>query len=174
MGEEARKFARGHPGVMVLRLADRTGKSPALNHALQYTKADVIVGLDGDADVAADAIWEIVQPLANPQVGIVSGAVLGRNPFANLVTWFQANEFLHSVFVGRILSARLGLLGIASGAFAAIPRAILDKGFGWDEGSSGDLDLTLRIRKAGYEVAFAPYAECYADMMPSWWALIKQ
>jgi len=174
MGEEARKFARVHPGVMVLRLADRTGKSPALNYALQYTKAEVIVGLDGDSDLAADAIWEIVQPLANPRVGIVSGAVLGRNPFVNLVTWFQAYEFLHSVFVGRILSARLGLLGIASGAFAAIPRAILDKGFGWDEGSSGDLDLTLRIRKAGYEVAFAPYAECYADMMPSWWALIKQ
>jgi cellulose synthase/poly-beta-1,6-N-acetylglucosamine synthase-like glycosyltransferase len=172
--EAARRFARTHAGVVVLRLAERTGKSPALNSALQYTTAEVIVGLDADAELRPDAIWEIVQPLANPRVGIVSGAVLGRNPFTNLVTWLQANEFLHSVFVGRILSARLGLLGIASGAFAAVPRAVLDKGFGWDEGSSGDLDLTLRIRKAGYEVAFAPYAECYTDMLLTWRGLIRQ
>jgi biofilm PGA synthesis N-glycosyltransferase PgaC len=172
--EAARRFAQGHAGVTVLRLSDRTGKSPALNYALQYTKAEVIVGLDADAELRPDAIWEVVQPLASPRVGIVSGAVLGRNPFVNLATWFQAYEFLHSVFVGRILSARLGVLGIASGAFSAIRRTALDQGFGWDEGSSGDLDLTLRIRKAGYEVAFAPYAECYTDMLPSWWALIKQ
>jgi biofilm PGA synthesis N-glycosyltransferase PgaC len=172
--EAARRFARDHAGVTVLRLRDRTGKSPALNYALQYTKAEVIVGLDADAELRPDAIWEGVQPLANPRVGIVSGAVLGRNPFDNLVTWFQAYEFLHSVFVGRILAARLGVLGISSGAFSLIRRTALDQGFGWDEGSSGDLDLTLRIRKAGYEVAFAPYAECYTDMMLSWWALIKQ
>src|SRR5262249_38123494 len=138
------------------------------------TKAEVIVGLDADAELRPDAIWEAVQPLANPRVGIVSGAVLGRNPFVNLITWFQAYEFIHTVFVGRILTARLRVLGIASGAFSAIRRTALDQGFGWDEGSSADLDLTLRIRKAGFEVAFAPYAECYTDMMPTWWALIKQ
>jgi cellulose synthase/poly-beta-1,6-N-acetylglucosamine synthase-like glycosyltransferase len=174
MADAARRFACMHPGVSVFRLADRTGKSPALNLALQYTKAEVIVGLDGDAELGPYAIWEIVQPLADARVGIASGAVLGRNPFVNLVTWFQANEFLHSVFVGRILSARLGLLGIASGAFVAVRRTALDQGLGWDVGSSGDLDLTLRIRKAGYDVAFAPYAECYTDMHPTWNGLIKQ
>jgi cellulose synthase/poly-beta-1,6-N-acetylglucosamine synthase-like glycosyltransferase len=172
--EAAWRFAREHAGVTVLRLPNRTGKSPALNYALQYTKAEVIVGLDADAELRPEAIWEAVQPLANPKVGIVSCAVLGRNPFDSLVTWFQAYEFLHSVFVGRILTARLGVLGIASGAFCAIRRTALDQGYGWDEGSSGDLDLTLRIRKAGYEVAFAPYAECYTEMLPTWWALIKQ
>jgi cellulose synthase/poly-beta-1,6-N-acetylglucosamine synthase-like glycosyltransferase len=170
----ARRFAATHSGVKVLRLPNRTGKSPALNLALQYTKAEVVVGVDGDAELAPAAIWEVVQPLADPRVGVVSGAVLARNPFANLVAWFQAYEFLHTVFVGRILSARLGILGIASGAFSAFRRRALDHGFGWDEGSSADLDLTLRIRKAGYEAAFAPYAECYTEMMPTWKGLIKQ
>jgi cellulose synthase/poly-beta-1,6-N-acetylglucosamine synthase-like glycosyltransferase len=174
MTDVARRFACDHAGVMVLRLPNRTGKSPALNYALQYTKAEVIVGIDADGELAPDAIWEGVQPLANPKVGLVSGAVLGRSPFVNLCTWFQAYEFLHSVFVGRILSARLGILGISSGAFSVIRRSVLDEAGGWDEGSSADLDLTLRIRKSGHEVAFAPYAECYTDMMPSWWGLIKQ
>jgi cellulose synthase/poly-beta-1,6-N-acetylglucosamine synthase-like glycosyltransferase len=170
----ARRFASSHSGVMVLRLPNRTGKSPALNLALQYTKAEIIVGVDADAELGPNALWEVVQPLADPRVGIVSGAVLGRNPFVNLITWLQAYEFLHTVFVGRILLARLGILGISSGAFSAIRRTALDEAFGWDEGSSGDLDLTLRLRKAGHEVAFAPYAECYTDMLPTWKGLIRQ
>jgi cellulose synthase/poly-beta-1,6-N-acetylglucosamine synthase-like glycosyltransferase len=172
--EEAQRFARSHEGVRVLRMPERSGKSPALNLGLQYTKAEVIVGLDADAELGPAAIWEIVQPLANPRVGAVSAAVLGRNPFDNLLTWFQAYEFLHSIFVGRIWSARLGILGIASGAFSAFRRVALDQGLGWDEGSSGDLDLTLRVRKSGWQIAFAPYAQCYTDMLPTWGALIRQ
>ncbi|HLN33012.1 MAG TPA: glycosyltransferase [Gemmataceae bacterium] len=172
--EVACRFARCHEGVQVLRMPERSGKSPAMNLALQYTKAEVVIGLDADAELASTAIWEVVQPLADPQVGAVSGSILGRNPFTNLVTWFQAYEFLNCVFVGRILLARLGILGIASGAFSAIRRTVLDMGYGWDEGSSLDLDLTLRIRKSGFKIAHAPYAECYTDMLPTWKALIKQ
>jgi biofilm PGA synthesis N-glycosyltransferase PgaC len=170
----AQRFARGYMGVRVLRMPERSGKSPALNMALPYTKAEVIIGLDADAELGPSAIWEIVQPLADPSVGVVSGAVLGRNPFASLLTWLQAYEFLHTVFVGRILLARLGILGIASGAFCAFRRGALDEAFGWDEGSSADLDVTLRIRKSGHQVVFVPYAECYTDMLTSWKALIKQ
>jgi cellulose synthase/poly-beta-1,6-N-acetylglucosamine synthase-like glycosyltransferase len=170
----AQRFARDHVGVHAFRMPERSGKSPALNLALQFTKAEVIVGLDADAELEPSAIWEIVQPLADPTVGLVSGAVLGRSPFTNLLTWMQAYEFLHTVFAGRILMARLGLLGIASGAFSAFRRSALDEAFGWDEGSSADLDVTLRIRKSGHQVVFAPYAECYTDMMTSWKALIKQ
>src|SRR5262249_21893126 len=120
------------------------------------------------------AIWEIIQPLSNPRVGAVSGSILGRNPFDNVLTWFQAYEYLQCIFAERILSARLGILGIASGAFSAFRRDVLDMCFGWDEGSSADLDLTLRIRKSGYEIAHAPYAECYTCMLPTWEGLIKQ
>jgi cellulose synthase/poly-beta-1,6-N-acetylglucosamine synthase-like glycosyltransferase len=172
--EVACGFAASHPGVQVVRMPNRTGKSPAMNLALQYTKAEVILGLDADAELHPNAIWEIVQPLADPRVGAVSGSILGRNPFVNLVTRFQAYEFLHCVFADRIVSARLGILGIASGAFSAIRRDILDMAYGWDEGSSLDLDLTLRIRKSGYEIAHAPYAECYTDMLTTWKALINQ
>lgn len=168
------RFARSHPGVLVLQMPERSGKSPAMNFALQYATGEVIVGLDADAELAPNAIWEVVQPLSDPDVGAVSGAILGRNPFENLLTWFQAYEFLVCVFLGRILSSRLGVLAIASGAFSAIRRSVLVMGGGWDEGSSLDLDLTLRVRKSGYKIAHAPYAECFTDMLTSWQALIHQ
>jgi cellulose synthase/poly-beta-1,6-N-acetylglucosamine synthase-like glycosyltransferase len=172
--DEAQRFARSHEGMRVLRMPERSGKSPALNLGLRYNQAEVVVCMDADSGLGPAAIWEIVQPLADARVGVVSATVLARNPFDNLLTWFQAYEFLHSVFVGRIWSARLGILGIASGAFAAFRHEALDEGFGWDEGSSADLDLTLRIRKSGWKVAFAPYAECYTDMLPTWRALVRQ
>src|SRR5262249_46442443 len=124
-------------------------------------------------DLGPSAIWEIVQPLANPAVGAVAGAVLSRG-YHNLVTWLQAYEYLHTIFVGRILSARMGILGIISGAFVAFRRSALDRVMGWDVGPPEDLDLTLSLRKAGYEIAFAPYAQCFTDTPPTWWGLIKQ
>ncbi len=173
MASVAQRFARTHAAVTVLRRPDRGGKSSAMNAGLLYTRAEVVVVVDADSDLGPNAIWEIVQPLADPQVGAVSASVLARS-FTNLVTWLQAYEYLHSIFVGRILSARLGILGIISGAFGAFRREALDRVKGWDVGPPEDLDLTLTLRKAGYRIAFAPYAQCFTDLPSTWWALIKQ
>jgi poly-beta-1,6-N-acetyl-D-glucosamine synthase len=174
MARVAHQFAKNHSGVQVLSRPDRGGKSSAMNFALPYTKAEVIVNIDTDSELGPAALWEMVQPLQDPDVGAVSATILARNPFANLCTWLQAYEYLHSIFVGRMLAERLGLLGIASGAFAAIRRTALDQVMGWDVGPPEDLDLTLRIRKSGYKIAFAPYAICYTDLPATWKGLVKQ
>jgi cellulose synthase/poly-beta-1,6-N-acetylglucosamine synthase-like glycosyltransferase len=170
----AQEFARAHPGVLVLHRADRGGKSSATNFALQYTKAEVIVLVDADSTLGPAAIWEMVQPLHNPEVGAVSGAVIGRNSFTNLVTLLQAYEYLSTIFIGRMVAAWMGILGIVSGAFGAFRRSALDQLKGWDVGPPEDLDLTLSLRKCGYRVAFTPHAQCYTDLPDTWWALIKQ
>jgi poly-beta-1,6-N-acetyl-D-glucosamine synthase len=170
----AREFARRHPGVLVLRREERGGKSSAMNFALQYTRAEVVVVVDADSHLGPGAIWEVVQPLQDPGVGAVGGAVAGRNSLTNLVTLLQAYEYLRTIFTGRMVSARLGILGIISGAFGAFRRAALDRVMGWDTGPPEDLDLTLAIRKSGYRIAFAPYALCYTDLPTTWGALIRQ
>src|SRR5262249_10946771 len=147
--------------VLVLRRPRRSGKSSATNFALTYTRADVVIVIDCDSSVGPGALWEIVQPLRDPQVGAVAGNILARNPFTNLCTWLQGYEYSSTIFVGRMLSARLGILGIVSGAFGAFRRDVLAQVNGWDVGPPEDLDLTLTIRKAGYRIEFAPYAECY-------------
>jgi cellulose synthase/poly-beta-1,6-N-acetylglucosamine synthase-like glycosyltransferase len=170
----ARRFARGRPGVLVLRKPERGGKSSALNFALPYSRAEIVIGVDTDSHLAPEALWEVVQPFRDPRVGAVSGTVLARNAFANLVTWMQAYEYLHAIFAGRMLAARLGILGIVSGAFAAIRRSAMDQVVGWDVGPGEDSDLTLRLRKAGYEIAFAPYAQCFTNVCETWKALARQ
>jgi poly-beta-1,6-N-acetyl-D-glucosamine synthase len=174
MAERVRSFARNHAGVLALRRPRRSGKSSAMNFALQYLDTEVVVVADADSDVSPDAIWRMVQPLADPRVGAVSATILGRHPFAKLVTWLQSYEYLSSIFVGRLLAARLGILGIVSGAFGAFRREALDAIMGWDVGPPEDLDLTLAIRKAGYDITFAPYAVCHTDLPGTWYGLARQ
>lgn len=174
MFEVARRFARDHAGVRVFRRPTRGGKASASNFALRYCSSEIVIVLDTDSVLGPNAIWEIVQPFKNPQVAAVSGSILARNPYASLCAFLQAYEYLSSIFVGRMLSAKLGILGIVSGAWGAFRTGVLERCKGWDVGPPEDLDLTLVIRKAGYEIAFTPYAECYTDVPESWKGLINQ
>jgi cellulose synthase/poly-beta-1,6-N-acetylglucosamine synthase-like glycosyltransferase len=174
MAAVARRYARTHPGVCVLSRPERGGKSSAMNFALAYVQAEVVVVVDADSHLGPAALWEIVQPFQKPRVGAVAGNVVARNPFVNLCTWMQAYEYLNTIFIGRMLAERLGILGIVSGAHGAFRTDVLRQVHGWDVGPPEDLDLTLTIRKAGYDIAFAPYACCYTEVPENWKALVKQ
>ena len=173
MSDEARRFTRNHDGVTVIT-RERGGKSSALNAGVAYARSEVIVILDADSELAPHAIWEIVAPLADPDVAAVSGNVRVRNGDACLITRLQSYEYLRSIFLGRIVSSRLGILGIVSGAFGAFRTSLLRQMGGWDVGPGEDEDLVLRIRKLGYRVEFAPYADCLTDAPESWKVLTKQ
>ena len=174
MSDVAQQFAQKHSGVRVFNRDSRSGKASALNTALHYATGEVVVPVDADSDLGPAAIWEIVQPLADSKVGAVSGAVLCRNPFVNLCTRLQAYEYLHAIFLGRMATAKLGILGIVSGAFGAFRREQLIRIMGWDVGHGEDSDLTLRLRKSGLDVAFAPYAQCFTNVPLKWRELFKQ
>jgi poly-beta-1,6-N-acetyl-D-glucosamine synthase len=85
-----------------------------------------------------------------------------------------AVEYTQSIFVGRRVSAKLGVLPIASGAFAGYRREVVERVKGFDVGPGEDLDLTLKIRKLGYTVDFAQYATCHTEVPTRWKSLIKQ
>lgn len=174
MAEVAYAFAQSHADVTVIKKPQRGGKSSALNCVLPYTQADIIICIDADSLLAENAIWEIVQPFQNPKVGAVSGSVVGRSPFRNLATWMQGLEYLRCIFVGRMFTSRTGILSIVSGAFGAFRRDAIQRAGGWDVGPGEDGDLVLRLRKAGYQIVFAPYAQCLTNLLDDWWRLLKQ
>ena len=174
MTSVAEQFAKTHEGVIVCRKSQRGGKSSALNFALPLATAEIIVCVDTDSHLQPQAIWEIVQGFADPRVGAVAGTVLARNARTNVCTWLQAAEYLRTIFVGRMLSSRLGVLGIVSGAFGAFRRSAIERLKGWDVGPGEDGDLVLRLRKAGWRIVHAPYAQCLTNLPTSWWRLFKQ
>jgi cellulose synthase/poly-beta-1,6-N-acetylglucosamine synthase-like glycosyltransferase len=174
MADVARGFARTHAGVTVVRRERRGGKSSGMNFGLCLTQAEVVVAIDCDSFLGNDAIERMVQPLRDPRVGAVSGTVIVRSPRKKLIVRLQAYEYLRSIFIGRVLSERLGILGIVSGAFGAFRREALMRTQGWDVGPPEDLDLVLAIRKCGYRIATAQYAYCLTKTPEQWGRLIKQ
>ena len=174
MADLAHDFADKHDGVLVLRKPRRGGKSSALNFAIPFTEAEIVICVDTDSHLEPEAIFQIVQPFVDPRVGAVAGTVLARNADTNIISQLQASEYLRSIFVGRMLSSRLGILSIVSGAFGAFRReAILATG-GWDVGPGEDGDLVLRLRKSGWKIVHAPYAQCLTNVPLSWRRLFHQ
>ncbi|MEQ1827866.1 MAG: glycosyltransferase [Pirellula sp.] len=173
MASESRSFASEHPEVVVISKR-RGGKSSAMNAGLAYANGEITIILDADSELAPTAIWDIVQPMQDPRVGAVSGNVRVRNCDTNLLTRMQAFEYLRSVFLGRIVTSRLGLLGIVSGAFGAFRTSLIKDMGGWDVGPGEDEDMVLRIRKRKYKIEFVEFADCFTDVPESWRVLTRQ
>jgi cellulose synthase/poly-beta-1,6-N-acetylglucosamine synthase-like glycosyltransferase len=174
MAYQANLFAQNHRGVTILSRKLRGGKSSAMNMPLPMITSEIVVVIDSDSHLAEGAIWRIVQPFKDPMVAAVSGSVSARNPFVNLCTWLQALEYRRSIFVGRILLSRLGILGIVSGALGAFRKTTLDKFGGWDVGPGEDGDLTIKFRKAGYKIGYVPEASCLTNVPTNFKVLTKQ
>jgi cellulose synthase/poly-beta-1,6-N-acetylglucosamine synthase-like glycosyltransferase len=175
MAQQASNFARHHSDVLVMRRPERGGKSSALNWALSCSQADIVISVDADSHLSSNAIWEIVQPFQDGRVGAVSATLEAWNAFTNLVTWLQAYEYRQSVFLGRLMLSRMGMLDVVSGAFGAFRRSVLVEHLGgWDVGPGEDSDITLQIRKTGHKVVHAPQALCLTNVPASWWKLFKQ
>jgi cellulose synthase/poly-beta-1,6-N-acetylglucosamine synthase-like glycosyltransferase len=174
MAANAAEFAKTHRGVTVLSRKLRGGKSSAMNMSLPLIKSEIVVVIDSDSHLAPGAIWRIVQPFKDPDVGAVSGSVSARNPFVNLCTWLQAMEYRRSIFLGRMLLARLGVLGIVSGALGAFRKSTLEKFGGWDVGPGEDGDLTIKFRKGGYKIAYVAEASCLTDVPTKFGTLTRQ
>lgn len=174
MTEAAMTFAEGRPGILVIRRDRRGGKSSALNMGLHYVSEDVVITVDADSKLSDSAIYELLQPLQNPNVAAVSATVLAWNPFESLASLLQAYEYRQTIFISRMSRGRMGMLGIVSGAFGAFRTSVLKQLGGWDVGPGEDGDLVLRIRKAGYQIGCAPYANCFTNVPTSWVRLFWQ
>ena len=174
MTDAAKQFAEGRPGILVIRRDRRGGKSSALNLGLHYVTAEVVVTVDADSKLSDTAIYELLQPLEDSRVAAVSATVLAWNPLDSLAAWLQAYEYRQTIFISRMSRGRLGMLGIVSGAFGAFRTSVLRKLGGWDVGPGEDGDLILRIRKAGYRIGVAPYANCFTKVPTSWMRLFRQ
>jgi len=152
----------------------RSGKSAATNLGLSYCTGDVVIILDIDTSFDRDAIERIVEPLADPRVGAVSGNIAVRNPAASVIARFQAIQYFISISLGRRVSDMLGVLFITSGAFSAFRREALLAIGGCSVGPGEDADLAIKVRRAGWKVRFAPEAWALTDVPEHLLALVNQ
>lgn len=152
----------------------RGGKSAAANYGLGHCRGDIVMIADIDTSFDIDAIERVIEPLADPEVGAVSGNLAVRNPRDSVVTRYQSLQYLLSISLGRRFSSMIGMLFIASGAFAAFRRHALEGIGGWEVGPGEDADITAKLRQAGWKVRFAPHAWALTDVPVDALSLARQ
>jgi cellulose synthase/poly-beta-1,6-N-acetylglucosamine synthase-like glycosyltransferase len=152
----------------------RGGKSAATNLAIKQATGDIIINIDCDCTLDRYAFEKACEPFGDPLVGAVAGNIVVRNPDKSFITGYQSVEYLVILSLGKRGGNITDQVTCASGAFGAFRREALRDVDGLDAGGGEDLDITMRIRKAGWKVRFAPEAICYTDVPETFSAFIRQ
>jgi len=164
------------PGMAhrLLRFSGASNDSAARNSAIKQTDSPWLLFMDGNIEaIEPDWLTIMAEHVQRPEVGAVGGRLL--NP---------KDTIEHAGFV-------LGVTGIAQPAFRGFPaehpganrqlqitrncsavsgacmltrRDVLQKVGGFDESlpeSLADVDLCLKIQRAGYLIVYTPFAKLY-------------
>lgn len=144
-------IARKYAFVKVLRQKHK-GKTFALNHALKYTKSDVLITIDADTVVDSDFLVNMAAPFSNDHIGATSGSLQVLNK-GTVLSFFQGVEYQVNNLVRHNFS-RVFKTGIwFFGSLAAYKVSALKKigGFKTDT-MAEDWDVVLEIKKIGYNI----------------------
>jgi cellulose synthase/poly-beta-1,6-N-acetylglucosamine synthase-like glycosyltransferase len=174
MADIARRLQRERKIDEMLRLNLRGGKSAGVNLGLSVCKGDIVIISDVDTTFDRDAFAMILRHFADPGIGAVSGNLGARNASATLVTRHQAIEYAIGISVGRRIADMLGMLSIVSGAFGAFRRTAVEAVGRQDVEVGEDADLTMKLRRAGWHIGFAPEARALTQVPETISALIAQ
>ena len=163
----------GEDRVRLLTL-ENGGKARALNRGLELARGEIVIALDADTQFEPTTIARLARWFVDPTLGAVAGnAKVGNR--VNLVTRWQALEYITAQNLERRALARLGAMTVVPGAVGAWRRAAIMAVGGYpDDTLAEDQDLTIAIQRAGWHVAYDQYAVAWTEAPETMKALAKQ
>lgn len=154
--------AMDDPRLLVVH-QENAGKAVALNVGIAAASYDVIVTVDGDTVFEPTALARLVMPLADPDVGAVSGNTKVANRGGVLGKW-QHIEYVIGFNLDRRMYDVLGCMPTVPGAIGAFRRDVLVAvgGFSTDT-LAEDTDITMAIHRRGARVVYVDDAVAYTE-----------
>lgn len=153
---------------------ENCGKAAALNYAIAHSSGDVLICLDADTLFAPDTVSRLASHFADPRVGAVAGNIKVGNRI-NLVTRWQAIEYITSQNLDRRAYAFLNAVTVVPGSVGAWRRSALIEAGGYTGDTlAEDMDLTWRLRRAGYIVNNEPDAFGFTETPDTLRTLFRQ
>lgn len=163
--------------VRLIRQAN-TGKAGALNHGVAAAVGEVVVTLDADTIITPTTIGRLVRHFAvegGERLGAVAGVVRVGNRGRNLLTRWQALEYITQIGLDRAAQDAVGGISIIPGACAAWrTEAILAAGGYSTATLAEDCDLALSLHRAGWRVTQDDEAVAYTEAPETVDDLLKQ
>ncbi len=145
----------------------------ALNVGIAKSTGDIIITIDADCVVTPSAIMNFVRFFADKRIMAVAGNIRigNRRTLVGVVQYF---EYLFG-FNFKRADSLMGTIFIIGGAAAAYRREVFDRLGKFEERSvTEDMDLSMRIQKAGMRVVFAADAIIYTEGASNVRGLIRQ
>ena len=171
---EHRDPAAVSPGKKVIyHYKENGGKGSALNAGIKLSSGEIIMSIDADCYVAPEAVQNFVKCFADPNVMAAVGNVKIGNTKTILGT-VQYLEFLFSFYFKKADSL-LNTIYIIGGAAGAFRREVFEKIGGYQTRHiTEDIDLSVRIQKAGMRIVYAADAIVYTEGASDLRGLMKQ
>jgi peptidoglycan-N-acetylglucosamine deacetylase len=134
----------------------------------------LLIALDADTIFDRSTIGKLIRHFAEPQVGAVSGnAKVGNKK--SWLTRFQSMEYVCGFNLDRRALDLLNAITVVPGAVGAWRKDLIERvgGFGHDT-LAEDTDVTLAIRRLGFEIHYEEEAVAYTEAPETTAALAKQ
>lgn len=150
------------------------GKAAASNYGIQRARGEIIVCVDADTLITAEAVGLLVRHFADPAVSAVCGNVEVGN-VRSILTAFQAIEYVTSQNLDRRALATLNAVNVVPGALGAWRRTELLAAGGYAHDTLvEDADLTLTVLARGGRIAYESKAIARTEAPETISALWKQ
>jgi biofilm PGA synthesis N-glycosyltransferase PgaC len=170
-------IAARDPRVVLLRQPNR-GKARALNAGLARVRGTYVVTLDADTVLTPTTVTRLVRHFALDHTGrlaAVAGVVAVGNRERNLLTRWQALEYLTQIGIDRAAQDELGAITIVPGACAAWRKEAVESVGGYtDVTLAEDCDLSLSLHRFGWQVTQDDEALAFTEAPDTVDALLAQ
>jgi cellulose synthase/poly-beta-1,6-N-acetylglucosamine synthase-like glycosyltransferase len=134
----------------------------------------VVVALDADTLFASQTIGALAHRFFDPKLGALAGNAKVGNRI-NILTRWQALEYITSQNMDRRAFATLNCITVVPGAVGAWRRDLVEQAGGFPGDTlAEDQDLTLAIRRLGYEIGYEEDAIAWTEAPDRLKALAKQ
>ncbi|WP_327409175.1 glycosyltransferase [Streptomyces sp. NBC_01281] len=152
----------GMPNVRVVR-QENAGKPAALNNGVRNARHDIVVMIDGDTVFEPDAVHQLVQPFADPEIGAVAGNAKVGNRTTLIGAW-QHIEYVMGFNLDRRMYDLLRCMPTIPGAIGAFRRdAVLGVGGMSEDTLAEDTDITIALHRAGWRVVYQEHARAWTE-----------
>jgi 1,2-diacylglycerol 3-beta-glucosyltransferase len=151
------------------------GKAAALAAGVAASRGELIAVFDADTHLRPHLVATLVRHLADPRVAAVQGRRLVHNAARNWLTRAQDDEY--RVFTTLMQRARQAVGGfvLLAGNGLVVKRAALDAVGGWNEEAlTEDVDLSIRLHLAGWDIGYCYEAEIWEEGVVALRDLIRQ
>lgn len=143
------------PGVRVLHRPERRGKLAAMNRAVETATGDVLVFSDANNLYSRDALRELVRPLADPAVGLVTGRKAIDDAQGSALDRAEGLYWRYESKIKEWESASGSVVGVAGEILAFRREAYRSPEAGI---MNEDFVQALLVATAGWRVLYAPQA----------------